>query len=90
MYLLAINSLPQAKPVLPEVVIGNQSLCLYLDPWAFSFLLFLGPTLAHWGQGVSKRLGGGLAASKANILHVWMRASPSLGQVQEIHTEEQV
>lgn len=86
-YLLAIDWLSQAKP---EMVIGRQFLCLYPDPRAFSLLLFLGSVLAHWGWSMSRKLWGGLAVSRTNLLLEWMGARPPLGQAYKIHTEEHV
>lgn len=90
MHLLAINCLSQAEPVLPEMVIGRQSLYLYPDPWAFLLLLFLGSVLARWGWSTSTRPCGGLTASRSNLLPERMEAGPCLGQAYEIHAEERV
>lgn len=73
---LEIN-FPQSKCVLPLIVIGNFSACVYLNPQACSSCFFPLPCL---GQVVSEQLGRNLNLIQVNALcysavrHIWQLA----------------
>lgn len=43
------TNFPQVKSVLPMTVTNKQSLCIYLNPWAFHFLPLKKRWVSSWG-----------------------------------------